>query len=102
MNHTQLCKRVDAFCVLCVRVCVVCVPQAGQVTLEQVLPYLGPTDELQESFNKAHTALREEVAGILMSNLEAEGEVEDVGRTGRPRCAVLDTHTCQFVCQVGV
>jgi hypothetical protein len=39
-----------------------------------VLPYLGPTDELRESFAKAHKTLCEEVKGILMSNLEAEGE----------------------------
>lgn len=76
-----------------------CVLQAGQVALEQVLPYLGPTDELRESFNKAHKALREEVAGILLSNLEAEGEVGGVGRRGRPCC---NGHARMPVCQVGV
>lgn len=43
------------------------------MTLEQVLPYLGPTDELQEQYKKARGQLVEDVAQLARANL-LEGE----------------------------
>jgi hypothetical protein len=49
------------------------VPQAGLVTLEQLLPYVGPADELQRQYKEAFDKLRGDVRMLLQGNLEAEG-----------------------------
>lgn len=57
----------------CVPAAVVFVLQCGQATLEQLLPYLGPAEELQVQFKATHQKLLREVDELKMTNLDAEG-----------------------------
>jgi hypothetical protein len=56
-----------AACLLCT------VLQCGQVTLEQVLPYLGPTDEMKADHDKARKQLDDDAASLLLAVLDTEG-----------------------------
>jgi hypothetical protein len=47
--------------------------QCGQVTLEQVLPYLGPTDEIKADHDKARKQLEDDAASLLLAVLDAQG-----------------------------
>jgi len=50
-----------------------CAVQSGLVSLEQLLPYLGPSDELQKQYKAAYSKLQGDVAKLAQITFEEGG-----------------------------
>lgn len=70
-----VCSDADAhFCVVCLlRLFCSLSLQVGQATLEQLLPYLGPAEDMQAQFKAAHQKLLTEIDQLKIANLDETG-----------------------------
>jgi hypothetical protein len=91
-----VCSNADApFCVVCLlRLCCSLSLQVGQATLEQLLPYLGPAEDMQAQFKAAHQKLLTEIDQLKIANLdETGGDMSFLGSDGHKGAgAPLDGH----------